>query len=358
MELNCFEMSASFHYPHLVIFDEHEIDYVEAKILGLVVVLKTHSPFLIDNQLIQSALHEQTGVLLPLNHISQYLCDYVLITGDPKLITRILRHPFLKLDQRYLSMLPLTLNYGSIEVEINDTVPRSQTQSYSGPQNVENRQSLLLVVAGLPPVFWHQTHLIPTIFRNICVVKNIRVNPADLAFSMETYACPSTIPPVMQIGIRKRSTTMDIWNIWIRVRPFPPTDAHAAQANDTIPRLCYNLFLLEDEDGEGTSEVGGALGPSHQQAGMLQPVYTSPLNYKLEHLDSPTTALPYADPHASGYYIEAPVSSSDDSMHIPDTPINEGSTEVPETPSNEGDTEIILASSSPARNEAISSCPF
>ncbi|TVU04352.1 hypothetical protein EJB05_50086, partial [Eragrostis curvula] len=71
---------------------------------------------------------------------------------------------------------------------------------------------------------------------------------------------------------------------------------------DTIPRLRYNLFPLEDEDGEGTSEVGGALGPSHQQA---------------------------------GYYIEAPVSSSDDSMHIPDTPIKEGSTEVPETPSNE-----------------------
>ncbi|TVU21173.1 hypothetical protein EJB05_30797, partial [Eragrostis curvula] len=95
--------------------------------------------------------------------------------------------------------------------------------------------------------------------------------------------------------------------------------------SETIPRLRYNLFPQEDEDGEGTSEVGGALGPSHQQA---------------------------------GYYIEAPVSSSDDSMHIPDTPINEGSNEVPETPSNEGDTEIISASSSPARNEAMASCPF
>ncbi|TVT96730.1 hypothetical protein EJB05_58046, partial [Eragrostis curvula] len=102
----------------------------------------------------------------------------------------------------------------------------------------------------------------------------------------------------MQIGILKNTTAMHIWNIWIRVRPFPPTsDAHAPQTNDNIPRLRYNLFPLEDEDGEGTSEVGGALGPSHQQA---------------------------------GYYIEAPVSSSDDSMHIPDT----GSTEVPETPSN------------------------
>ncbi|TVU26050.1 hypothetical protein EJB05_28579, partial [Eragrostis curvula] len=159
-----------------------------------------------------------------------------------------------------------------------------------------------------------------------------RPPPTPARLGSTSSATPNSGPAQVQLGAPDASLP--------RPNGQPPeVKLHVKMyGNDeyNIPRLRYNLFLLEDEDGEGTSEVGGALGPSHHQA-------VQQLHY-----------LPYADPHASGYYIEAPVSSSDDSMHIPDT----GSTEVPETPSNEGDTEIISASSSPARNEAISSCPF
>jgi hypothetical protein len=57
----------------------------------------------------------------------------------------------------------------------------------------------------------------------------------------------------------------------------------------------------------GPSGAGGSLATGHQQAGMPQPLYKSPHNYKLYHLHNPSIALPHADPHASGYFLEAPL---------------------------------------------------
>ena len=85
---------------------------------------------------------------------------------------------------------------------------------------------------------------------------------------------------------------------------------------------------------------------------MLQPVHTSPPNYKLEHLDSPKTALPHADPHASDYFLEAPVDSSPDGSTETLEDMGIGSTIVPETPYNdqEGSTETTSSPTSPYRH--------
>lgn len=231
---------AAFHRPHLVIFDDKEVNYDEGNILGLVVILKTNGPYVIDHAMIQSAVYQQTSVFIEMKQISKYLCDYVLFTGNPTITTKILRSSFIKIDDSYLSLLPLTINYGSIEVDINSTLPSYQTQP-SQPI-MGNQEPLRLNIVGLPPVFWYQSSLIPRIFKNICVVRDIRVKYSNMEYTMLTYACRSAIPPVMDIGIIRNGSKLHMWQIWINVQPAEPMDPHADQA---IGNCSYNKFLLQ-----------------------------------------------------------------------------------------------------------------
>ena len=62
---------------------------------------------------------------------------------------------------------------------------------------------------------------------------------------------------------------------------------------------------------------------------------------------STKTIVPHADPHASGYFLEAPVDSSNDGSTQTHEDMGTGSTIVPETPSNEGSTKTISSPNSP-----------
>lgn len=240
------QQMVSFHYRNLMMFDESEVNYNDASLVGHAVLLKNHSPYAyteIDRLKIQSAIERQADVVLPLEQICQYLCDYVVITGSFEATIQILSKTALKIEDYHLAMMPLTPLYGSCEVSIDPTLPNQEIQSVA-PQITKNYQQLKIFVTGLPPVFWTQHHLVPRIFRNICHVTEFRLRRSDLAFSMLTCARPSSIPTVAHVGIRRSGgSSLNIWPIWIRVEPAPapPGDLQALQANG---KCSYNRTLF------------------------------------------------------------------------------------------------------------------
>ena len=146
---------ASFDRPNLVIFDEAEVNYNDARFLGIIVLMKSQYPYAyneIDHTKIHAAVQRQTGVELPLDHIYRYLCDYVVVTGSHQITNKILSKSALEIEEHHLAILPLTPGYGSTEVAIDLTMPIFEIQS-TAPQITKNYQALKIVVTGVPPVF-------------------------------------------------------------------------------------------------------------------------------------------------------------------------------------------------------------
>jgi hypothetical protein len=99
-----------YHPNSAIIVDEDEINYNEARVLGVSVLMKSpslHTENEITRTKVQEALHRKMGVVIQPDHIYRYLCDYLVVTLSFVMTSTILASNTLEV---------LTPGYGSIDV--------------------------------------------------------------------------------------------------------------------------------------------------------------------------------------------------------------------------------------------------
>jgi len=248
---------AHFNYEHFTIIEEEDVNLHVQRSAGFLIITKfapspqtpQDVPRFINRSALQGVIMNSTGVEFPLQNISHFFNDYVLITRSYDKASRILSVPYIQVGDHILAILAWTPDYGSTTLHLDDAIPLDAQIPARHPRAQGNHEALNLLISGMPPQFFVQCRrILPRIFTNMCHLRDVQVRSTDFSIWANVFAPRDSIPSVVYVAVhrvRAEDPYLSMWPIWICVDFLPPEDPRAIQARANTNGNCiYKRTLL------------------------------------------------------------------------------------------------------------------
>ena len=186
--------------------------------------------------------NEHTGIELPLENISRFLNDYVLLTRPYDEASRTLSLPYIQVEDHVLAFLAWMPDYGATTLHLDDSIPPDSQIPARLPRAQGNHEALSLLISGMPPQLFVQCpRILPRIFANICHLRDVQVRRTDFSIRANKFAPRDAIPSVVYVTVhrvRVEGPYLSMWPLWIRADFLPPGDPQVIQARANTNGNC------------------------------------------------------------------------------------------------------------------------
>lgn len=204
-------------FPNLTIIDEEDI--ADRDIGSLANSLIAFVPDLIatavDRYIITEAVQQQFNAGITIEDISKCSQGYLLRIGAANIKTALLHKGSVKVGNYSLPFITLKKDYGSTAIPLKSILTSHPLNTHLGRPSAihEPHERLIIEVSGMPPHLC-SNEIIYQLFRDICLIRQIKHKPATLEYELVAHGQLSAVPDVAHLGLRGTGDQREIIKIW------------------------------------------------------------------------------------------------------------------------------------------------